>query len=194
MTKILRAALTVSALLAFAISCDTGDDSQYAGPDDTTPATRQVEPGDDSQYAGPDDTTPATRQVEADSATPTPKVVWVVKWPDSWPVPPLPVMWLEHQSGPARGSPQRYCWQFEDGSDPVCEEYTIWSGVREYPEDRSRGAHPHHNRRRHKADQDVRQAIHPNGKHHGGRFEAAVDDLSRARPRGRGARGSTTSA
>ena len=134
MIKMLQATLTAIALLAFAIACDAGDDSQYAGPDDTTPATRQVEPGDDSQYAGPDDTTPATRQVEADSATPTPKVVWVVKWPDSWPVPPLPVMWLEHQSGPTRGSPQRYCWQFEDGSDPVCEEYTIWSGVREYPE------------------------------------------------------------
>ena len=140
MTKILRAALTVSALLAFAISCDTGDDSQYAGPDDTTPATRQVEPGDDSQYAGPDDTTPATRQVEADSATPTPKVVWVVKWPDSWPVPPLPVMWLEHQSGPTRGSPQSYCWQLENAADRVCEEYTIWSGVREYPET-ALGAH-----------------------------------------------------
>ena len=61
-------------------------------------------------------------------------------WPDSWPVPPLPVMWLEHESGPTRGSPQRYCWQFEDASDPVCEEYTIWSGVREYPET-ALGAH-----------------------------------------------------
>ena len=131
MTKILRAALTVTALLALAIACDTGEDSLPVGPDDTAPATRQVEPGS---------ATPATKPAEADGVTPTPKVVWVVKWPDSWPVPPLPVMWLEHQSGPTRGSPQRYCWQFEDGSDPVCEEYTIWSGVREYPET-TLGAH-----------------------------------------------------
>lgn len=71
---------------------------------------------------------------EAESATPTPKVKWVVKWPENWPVPPLPVMWLEHESGPTRGSPQRYCWQFKDASDHVCEEYTLWWGVRDYPE------------------------------------------------------------
>ena len=95
MIKMLQATLTVAiALLAFAIACDAGDDSQYAGPDDTTPATRQVEAGS---------ATPATKPAEADSVTPTPKVVWVVKWPDSWPVPPLPVMWLEHESGPTRG-------------------------------------------------------------------------------------------
>ena len=35
MIKMLQATLTAIALLAFAISCDAGDDSQYAGPDDT---------------------------------------------------------------------------------------------------------------------------------------------------------------
>ena len=125
MIKMLQATLTAIALLAFAISCDAGDDSQYAGPDDTTPATRQVEA---------DGATPATKPAEADSVTPTPKVVWVVKWPDSWPVPPLPVMWLEHQSGPTRGSPQSYYWQFEGASDRVFHEYVLWSGVSEYPE------------------------------------------------------------
>ena len=131
MIKMLQATLTAIALLAFAIACDAGDDSQYAGPDDTTPATRQVEPGS---------AMPATKPAEAASVTPTPKVVWVVKWPDSWPVPPLPVMWLEHESGPTRGSPQSYCWQLENAADRVCEEYTIWSGVREYPET-ALGAH-----------------------------------------------------
>ena len=125
MIKMLQATLTAIALLAFAISCDAGDDSQYAGPDDTTPATRQVEA---------DGATPATKPAEADSVTPTPKVVWVVKWPDSWPVPPLPVMWLEHQSGPTRGSPQSYYWQFEGAPDRVFHEYVLWSGVSEYPE------------------------------------------------------------
>ena len=125
MIKMLQATFTAIALLAFAISCDASDDSQYAGPDDTTPATRQVEPGS---------ATPATKPAEADSVTPTPKVVWVVKWPDSWPVPPLPVMWLEHQSGPTRGSPQSYYWQFEGASDRVFHEYVLWSGVSEYPE------------------------------------------------------------
>ena len=125
MIKMLQATLTAIALLAFAISCDAGDDSQPVGPDDTAPATRQVEPGS---------ATPATKPAGADSPTPTPKVVWVVKWPDSWPVPPLPVMWLEHQSGPTRGSPQSYYWQFEGASDRVFHEYVLWSGVSEYPE------------------------------------------------------------
>ena len=58
----------------------------------------------------------------------------MVPWPENWPVPPLPVMWLEHEHGATRGSPQRYCWKFDDASDHVCEEYTIWAGVREYPE------------------------------------------------------------
>ena len=113
MATILKAALTAVALLAFAIACDTREDSQ------------SVKPGG---------TTPMTPPSAADGPTPTPKVVWVVPFPDNWPVPPLPVMWLEHESGPTRGSPQRYCWQFEDASDHVCEEYTLWWGVRDYPE------------------------------------------------------------
>ncbi|MCY3748887.1 MAG: hypothetical protein OXG64_06285 [Chloroflexi bacterium] len=55
-------------------------------------------------------------------------------WPDSWPVPPVPVMWLEHRSGSIWGSPHRYCWHVEDESDRVCEEFSIWSGVDAYPE------------------------------------------------------------
>ena len=143
MIKKLKAALAVAALLAFAIACGAGGDSATAEPDNAAPVTNPVEPDSVTPVTNPvepDSATPVTNPVEPDSATPTPKVVWVVPWPDSWPVPPLPVMWLEHQSGPARGSPQRYCWQFEDGSDPVCEEYTIWSGVREYPET-ALGAH-----------------------------------------------------
>ena len=71
---------------------------------------------------------------ERDSITPVTKVVRVVEWPDSWPVPPLPVMSLEHESGPTQGSPHRYCWQLEDAADRVCKEYGIWSGVSHYPE------------------------------------------------------------
>ena len=125
MTKMLRAALAAVALLAFAIACDTGEDSQPVGSDDTAPRTRQVEPGS---------ATPATKTAGADSPTPTPNVVRAVKWSDGWPVPPLPVMWLEHESGPIPGSPHTYYWQFEGASDPVFKEYKIWSGVREYAE------------------------------------------------------------
>ena len=69
-----------------------------------------------------------------DNTTPVTKVVRVVQWPDSWPVPPLPVMSLEHESGLAQGSPHGYCWQLEDAADRVCKEYGIWSGVSHYPE------------------------------------------------------------
>ena len=55
-------------------------------------------------------------------------------WPASWPVPPVPVMWLEHPSGSIWGSPHRYCWHVVDASNRVCEEYDIWSGVDAYPE------------------------------------------------------------
>ena len=71
---------------------------------------------------------------ERDSITPVTKVVRVVEWPDGWPVPPLPVMSLEHESGVTQGSPHRYCWQLEDAADRVCKEYNIWSGVSHYPE------------------------------------------------------------
>ena len=71
---------------------------------------------------------------ERDSITPVTKVVRVVEWPDGWPVPPLPVMSLEHESGLTQGSPHRYCWQLEDAADRVCKEYGIWSGVSHYPE------------------------------------------------------------
>ena len=55
-------------------------------------------------------------------------------WPDSWPVPPLPVMALEHPSGLVWGSPSTYCWHLEDESDRVCHEYTFWTGLDAYPE------------------------------------------------------------
>ncbi len=125
MIKKLKATLAVVALLGFPIGCGVGGDSPTVKRDGVTPISKPAEP---------DSLTPVPKPVEPDSATPTPKGVWVVPWPVSWPAAPLPVMWLEHQSGPARGSPQRYCWQFEDAADPVYEEYTIWSGVREYPE------------------------------------------------------------
>lgn len=71
-----------------------------------------------AQPAGRDDAAPAATRV----------------WPASWPVPPLPVMWLEHPSGLIWGSPSRYCWHVEDAANRVCEEYTIWSGVDAFPE------------------------------------------------------------
>ena len=55
-------------------------------------------------------------------------------WPDSWPVPPLPVMWLVHPSGSIWGSPHSYCWPLGTESSRVCHEYDIWSGVNAYPE------------------------------------------------------------
>ena len=143
MIKKLAAAFTAIALLAFATACGAGEDSRPVESESVTPVTNPVKPNGVTpvtKQVEPDNATPIPKPVEPDSVTPTPKVVWVVKWPDSWPVPPLPVMWLEHESGPTRGSPQRYCWQFEDGPERVCEEYTIWSGVREYPET-ALGAH-----------------------------------------------------
>ena len=71
-----------------------------------------------AQPAGRDDGRPASIRV----------------WPASWPVPPVPVMWLEHPSGSIWGSPHRYCWHVIDASVRVCEEYGIWSGVDAYPE------------------------------------------------------------
>ena len=55
-------------------------------------------------------------------------------WPESWPVPPLPVMALEHSRGLVWGSPSTYCWHFEAESDRVCHEYTFWTGLDAYPE------------------------------------------------------------
>ena len=71
-----------------------------------------------AQPVGRDDATPATARV----------------WPASWPVPPLPVMWLEHPSGSIWGSPSSFCWHVEDAANRVCEEYVIWSGVDAFPE------------------------------------------------------------
>ena len=69
---------------------------------------------------------------EPDSATPM--ATRVVQWPDNWPVPPLPVMSLQHEDGPIQGDPHAYCWQFEGAADRVCEEENPWSGSYEYPE------------------------------------------------------------
>ena len=68
-----------------------------------------------------------------DSATP-PAVTRVVQWPDNWPVPPLPVMSLQHEDGPIQGDPRSYCWQFEGATDRVCEEEYPWSGLWQYRE------------------------------------------------------------
>ena len=67
-----------------------------------------------------------------DSATPAP--TRVVQWPDNWPVPPLPVMSLQHEDGPIQGDPRSYCWQFEGATDRVCEEEYPWSGLWQYRE------------------------------------------------------------
>ena len=56
------------------------------------------------------------------------------EWPGAWPVPPLPVMWLEHPSGSIWGSPSSYCWRVKDGGGRVCHEYEFWSGIDDYPE------------------------------------------------------------
>ena len=69
---------------------------------------------------------------EPDSATPM--ATRVVQWPDNWPVPPLPVMSLQHEDGPIQGDPRRYCWQFEGATDRVCEEEYPWSGLWQYRE------------------------------------------------------------
>ena len=120
-------------------ACGTGGDSRPVESESVTPVTKQVEPDNATPIpkpVEPDNATPVTKPVEPDSATPVTKVVWVVPWPESWPVPPLPVMWLEHESGPTRGAPHMYHWRFEDALKfkPTYWEYAIWSGVREYPE------------------------------------------------------------
>ena len=66
---------------------------------------------------------------ERGDATPVTKQVW----PDSWPVPPLPVMALEHPDGLVWGSPSSYCWRFGEATEPVCEQYSPGSGVNAYP-------------------------------------------------------------
>ena len=75
-------------------------------------------PASGGQPAGPDDATPPARR----------------EWPASWPVPPLPVMWLEHPSASIWGSPSFYCWHVEDASSRVCDEFVFWSGVDAFPE------------------------------------------------------------
>ena len=63
-----------------------------------------------------------------------PAATKVAQWPDNWPVPPLPVMSLQHEDGPILGDPHAYCWQFDWAADRVCEEEIPWSGSYEYPE------------------------------------------------------------
>ena len=72
--------------------------------------------------------------VACDIGGPVPAPTTVVQWPDNWPVPPLPVMSLQHEDGSIQGDPHAYCWQFEGAPDRVCEEEDIWSGSYEYPE------------------------------------------------------------
>ena len=113
-------------------------------------------------------------------------------WPDSWPVPPLPVMALEHQSGLVWGSPSSYCWRFGKAAEPVCEQYSSGSGVSTYPE-LVPGKQVHRqDRLRDEAGQDVRPGVHQGREHHG-RLLAAWYEVSRARSRP-GSRAITTSA
>ena len=104
--KMLKATVAAVTLLAFASACDAGEDSKSAELATSSP------------------------RVEADGAIPTRQITW----PESWPVPPLPVMWLELESGTTPGSPHMYYWQFEGASDRVHHEFALWSGVNEYPE------------------------------------------------------------
>ena len=55
-------------------------------------------------------------------------------YPASWPVPPLPVMALEHPGGPVWGVPSSYCWRLGDADERACEEYSLGSGIDSYPE------------------------------------------------------------
>ena len=71
-----------------------------------------------AQPAGRDDARPSTTRV----------------WPASWPVPPVPIMWLVHPSESIWGSPHAYCWHVVDESNRVCQEFVLWSGVDAYPE------------------------------------------------------------
>ena len=66
------------------------------------------------------------------SALPERHDATAVQWPQSWPVPPLPVMALEHPSGLVWGSPSSYCWQFDETSDIVCKDTLPGSEVNTY--------------------------------------------------------------
>ena len=96
------------------------------------PSTNPVEP---------DSAKPVTNPVEPDSATPTPKVVWVVQMAGQLARPAI----AGHVAGAREWADSRDLLKVTAGSsrmrpDRVCEEYTIWSGVREYPET-ALGAH-----------------------------------------------------
>ena len=72
--------------------------------------------------------------VACDIGARPPAATRVVEWPDNWPVPPLPVISLQHEDGPIQGNPHAYCWHFDWSSERVCEEETPWSGSYDYPE------------------------------------------------------------
>ena len=72
--------------------------------------------------------------VACDTGGGPPAVTRVVQWPDNWPVPPLPVMSLQHEDGSIQGDPHAYCWQFEGAADRVCEAEHPWSGLYRYAE------------------------------------------------------------
>ena len=117
----LKAFLAALVVAATAISCGPEGGARPAGRADagsspTAPSKSAPEVG--AQPAEGDVNIPAATRV----------------WPDNWPVPPLPVMWLAHPSGSVWGSPHRYCWHLGADSSRVCEEYNIWSGVSTYPE------------------------------------------------------------
>ena len=103
-------------------------------PDSVTPVTKV-----DSATAAPQPT--PTKPAEPDSVTPTPKVVWVVQMAGQLARPAI----AGHVAGAREWTDSRDLLKGTAGSsrmrpDRVCEEYTIWSGVREYPET-ALGAH-----------------------------------------------------
>ena len=121
MRSALRTLLAALGVAVLAFACGPGGAAQPAERTDVASspaATSASAPEVEARSAGGDDAAPATTRV----------------WPDSWPVPPLPVMWLVHPSESVWGSPQRYCWHLGADSSRVCEEYNIWSGVSAYPE------------------------------------------------------------
>ena len=98
------------------VSTFTADGEEWQAPGDFFLETVTI-----AEPADSDDATPVARQ--------TP-----MRWPESWPVPPLPVMSLEHQSGLIWGFPKSYCWRLEEGADRVCETYASQSGNDAHPE------------------------------------------------------------
>ena len=145
MRSALRTLLAALGVAVLAIACGPEGGAQPAGRTDvgaSPVAPSESAPEAEARSASSDDAAPATtHKPAAPMPTDTPAAepdndapATTRVWPDSWPVPPLPVMWLVHPSESVWGSPQRYCWHLGADSSRVCKEYNIWSGVSAYPE------------------------------------------------------------